>query len=178
MKNLPNYFILFWFYLNSILAQIDDDDKKYPKSLFDEIRGNKIESMNEIFEISKSSDSTFFITIYNKESLNSRKFIPVHNEVENRLGQLVDFYHFDCTGNNLNLTICERGNSKDGFPKMFVFVPPVYRINPYTKELNYHTQVAYNYTVVSALMIHKFIGDNIVSHVTKLTSDNIDDFLK
>ena len=179
MKILQNFLIIVWFYIHSILSTVEEsDEEKFPKSILETIPGLKMEKYIEIYKLSNSSDQTFFTFFYEENSMNSRKSIPIISSLEKKLGLLVKFLKYDCTGNLENIDICRKVNLTDGFQRIAIYSPPEFRINPYTKKLNYHTEVIFKETKFSEIHIYNFITKHIVSHVTKLTTDNIEDFLK
>jgi hypothetical protein len=116
--------------------------------------------------------------MYRTDSDNSKRSVVLIKEVSKRLDNLVEFYVYDCTENLENQSLCEKPPGSDAFPKMVAFVPPEFRVNPYTKQPNFHSQVVFTERQVNVLTIYNFITNNIVSHAKNLNSDNIEEFLK
>lgn len=184
MKTILNTLTLCFFIIKTIHSQTTEGDKKesddvtFPQSLFDEVPGRRIIRMAEIEKLSNSSDFTFFLYTYSRDSLNSRKGIVFLKSVAKKLNNLVEFLFYDCTDNVEKIELCLKKNSTDGFPRMIAFVAPEYRINPYTKEINYHSQVIFKTGSVNELLIYNFITENIISHTIKLNSENFESFMK
>ena len=174
------------FFLNSILLCLinlkfilnEQQTKEIPLSPLEDLPGLKINSIKEIETLSNKSDMTFFLVMYRTDSDNSKRSVTLIKEVYNRLDNLVEFYVYDCTENLEKQSLCEKPAGTDAFPKMVVFVPPEFRVNPYTKQPNHHSQIVFTERQVNVLTIYNFITNNIVSHAKNLNSDNIEEFLK
>jgi hypothetical protein len=175
--NSLNY-LLVLFGLCKIAFAEEAKEEKLDASVLDDLPGRKIKLMEEVDKLSSSSDQTIFLYIYHRDSINSRRGVKMMQSIEKKLRDLVEVLHYDCTENVENMDVCKMMDGKDNFPRMMCFVPPENRVNPYTKEITYHSQAFYKEKQVNELLVYNFITENIKTSAKKLNSDNIDEFLK
>jgi hypothetical protein len=147
--------------------------------LFYSINGLTVRSEKTIREILSSTDMTYFVYVYLKTSPNSRAGAELVSRVAEKLEFIAGILLIDCDDYETdNPKICERPEgAKDGFPKMFLYVPPEYKYNPYTKEMNEHTIKPYSKNEVSDSLIYNFITQNIPSRSVQINAENHETFM-
>ena len=65
---------------------------------------------------------------------------------------------------------------EDEFYRIEMFVPPQYKYNPYTKELNKHQKLQYAKSDISDKALYKFLTKVIISREQKVNNENFDNF--
>jgi hypothetical protein len=149
------------------------------ESIFQAIEGLTITSEQAIRDILASTDMTYLAYYYVKSSPNSRIGADILSRVAEKLNFLAGILLIDCDDYQTdNQVICKKPeDAKDGFPKMILYVPPEYKYNPYTKQLNEHFTKFYEKNEVSETLIYNFITQNIPSRSIALTSENHETFM-
>ena len=150
---------------------IDLDKQEIPinKEIYSALPGKRVSSKEQLLDIHKMSDITFFGFFFKKDSKNSfiiSNFLPtIYGKLEN----LADFILIDCDESN-NFSECE--GKDEYFPRMVVFIPPQYKINPYTKKESTYSQISFSDGEVSETILYNFITKYIQSKGIKLSSEN------
>jgi hypothetical protein len=153
--------------------------QKFDDDLFHSINGLTVRSENSIREILGKTDMTYFVYVYLKSSPNSRTGAEILAKVAEKLNFLAGILLVDCDDYETdNPKICTKPEgAKDGFPKMFLYVPPEFKHNPYTKQVNEHTTKPYDKNEVSESLIYNFIIQNIPSRSVALNTENHETFM-
>lgn len=150
------------------------------EDIFSQIKVQNIKSPDEIDRLKNTTDMTYFVYYYKKSSKTSRMIAPILILLSNKLEHIAEILMVDCDQESFNkVKICDHTDkSKDIFPRMMVLVPPEFRFNPYTKKLNNYVDYPLEGSQVSESILFNFITKYVISRATKLTSNNIDNFLK
>jgi hypothetical protein len=162
----------------AILAKCQDEIPD--EGVFKAINGLTVLDEEGVNQILKTTDMTYFVYVFSPASINSRKGGVLVAKVAQKLDFLAGIILINCDNFKADKLsyLCEKSpEAQDGFPKMFLYVPPEYKINPYTRKVNEHTIIAYDKNDVSELSIYNFITPHINSRSVALNSDNVEDFL-
>ena len=163
-----------------VILLISSQDKIPDESIFSTIHGLTLKSEKALSEILKETDMTYFVFYYTKNSQNSRKGAEILSKVAQKLNFLAGILLIDCDDyitSESNKFCVKDPEAQDGFPKMYLYVPPEYKINPYTKKVNEHSLLHYDKHEVSENNVYNFITPYIQSRSIALNNDNIDQFL-
>lgn len=143
-------------------------------SPFDYILGIHLDHPDHLSNYLNSTDVTYLLYYYKPDNTNSQIGAQYIRSVADKLQFLASVLLVNCDNESFaDVKPC----STEGFPKMTALVPPEYRINPYTKEMNNYSEVVFRETNVTETSIYNFVTRNIISRTTKLTFGNIDNFL-
>ena len=166
--------------LISVLVCMLNTQEDSGEEIFDHIIAHKVKTLQEIEFLQNTTDMTYFIYCFKKSSKTSRQIAPLLLNMAKKLEYIAEFILLDCDEVNfINQKVCEHKNlTLDQFPRMKVLVPPEFRINPYTKKLNGYTEVPIEGKQISNQILFNFITKYVHSHAMKLSSSNIDNFLK
>lgn len=176
MVNLKIITILFVSgYLSLYKSQEDQGE-----GIFEKIKSHKIKSLQEIEILKNTTDMTYLIFLYKKSSKISRLIAPQLMILGNKLDYIAELILVDCDEINfINDTVCEHKNqTQDQFPRMKVLVPPEFRLNPYTKKMNQYYEIPFEGKEVSESILFNFITKYVNSHAIKLSTSNLDNFLR
>ena len=162
----------------SLLISLYKSQEDPGEGIFEEISAHKIKEMNEIDILKNTTDITYFVYYYKRTSKTSRMIAPIIGILSRKLENIAEFLLIDCDEEKLKSSeLCQTEN-QDLFPRMKLLVPPEYRLNPYTKKINTYAEYPLTEDKVSEPILFNFITKYIHSHSTKLSSDNIDNFIK
>jgi hypothetical protein len=150
------------------------------EEIFSKIKVQNIKTHVELESLKNTTDMTYFVYYYKKTSKTSRMIAPILIQLANKLEHIAEILIVDCDQETFkNVKYCEHTDqTKDVFPRMMVLVAPEFRFNPYTKKLNHYTEFPLEGSQVSESILFNFITKYVLSRATKLTSSNIDTFLK
>jgi hypothetical protein len=147
--------------------------------IFDEVNSIKLKDMKGLDVLLEESDMTYFAYYYKKTSPNSVKGAEFLKNISTKLVYLAHILMIDCDEiAQTDSFMCKKDPEvADGFPKMEVYSPPEYKINPYTKERNTHSRKMYDSAQVSENALYNFITRNIPARSTKITTENFENFV-
>ena len=60
------------------------------------------------------------------------------------------------------------------FYRLEIYVPPLYKLNPYTKEMNSHQKLHYAKSDISDKALYKFLTKTIISREQVINNENYD----
>ena len=70
-----------------------------------------------------------------------------------------------------------KGNIDEiNFFKLELYIPPEYKFNPYTKEMNKHNKIPYTKPNVNDKALYTFISKAIISREQTITNENFENF--
>jgi hypothetical protein len=156
-----------------------EQNNKEEDDIFKKILAIKVRHIEGLGQILNETDITYMAYFYVKNSENSRKGAEFLMKIAEKLDFLAGILLIDCDDfTPKDIEYCVKDpNAKDGYPKMVIYKPPEYRINPYTKERIPHSEIVYDKREVSEPTIYNFITSHILNKSIKLNSDNIEGFL-
>lgn len=161
-------FLTFSFLVNFLICN------QLSKKIFEEIPNSiQIKSNAQLKHILNTTDVTYLAYYYKEDSHNSKLGAHYLTQIASKLDYLAKILLIDCNSMKRNLE-CDR----EKFPFISVYIPPLYRINPYTKKIEKHTEYAFDKKSVSPDILIKFVEEHIVSYVTRLTAATFKNFEK
>ena len=169
-KKFPHIFlILFLFILSINLSQEKSEIKTLP--------GKKFSSQEEISEYLKTTDTTILVFYYKTASENAEEIAKNLKVVYSKLKYLIDLILVNCDNNLMEeCTKSEDNLIDEEFYRIEIYVPPLYKYNPYTKELNSHQKMQYMKSDVSDKALYKFLTKAIISREQVITKENYENF--
>lgn len=178
-KNFPQNKFLITFVLPFItLLSLNLLNCAPDEKIFEKVHGVFVKDMKAIEQLTNETDITYFAYYYRKNSTNSKLGAEMLVKISEKLRYLATIMMIDCDMVVPQDTpMCKKDpDAPDGYPKMEIYVPPEYKINPYTKKSNPHMRRMYNTQEVSENLIYNFITQHIPARTTKLNSDNFEHF--
>ena len=174
------YVKLIAIFILSVFVSIYKSQDDPGEQIFDKIKAHQIKSLQEIEIFKNTTDMTYFIYYYKKSSKTSRQIAQILIPLGLKIDYIAELVLVNCEEDNIkNDKICEHKDlSQDSFPRMDILVPPEYRFNPYTKKLNQYTVFPWQGKEVSEKILFNFITKHVQSKAIKLSSSNIDNFIK
>lgn len=156
-----------------------DIDKADPNNPFEKILSIRLRHIEGLEKVLNETDLTYMAYFFVKDSENSKKGAEFLSKIAEKLDFLAGILLIDCEDfQPKEIEYCQKDpQAKDGFPKMVIFKPPEYRINPYTREKVFHSEIVYDKKEVSEASIYNFITSHILDKSVKLNTENIDNFL-
>jgi hypothetical protein len=154
-------------------------DPKQDENIFSQFKNRTLTSEKELKELLKDSDMTYLAFFYKKSSPNSKLVANILPSIAEKINYLAGILLIDCDNYETdNTKLCKAPEGiEDAFPKMMLYVPPEYKYNPYTKQINEHSTKYYEKNEVSEAFIYNFITHNIPSRSYALTNENHETFL-
>lgn len=155
------------------------DPNREDLGVFGKILSIRVRHIKALEKILSESDITHLAYFFVKDSENSKRGAEFLSPISEKLDFLAGIILVDCDDfEPKDFYYCQKDpEAKDGYPKMVIYKPPEYKVNPYTKEPNPHTEIPYDKKEVSEASIYNFITSHIINKSTKLNPDNIDNFL-
>ena len=138
--------------------------------------GKKFTTEEEIQEYLDITDVTVLVLYYKKESDKSNQVAKNLKVVYSKLQYLIEFISIDCDKSKIEGCRQNDDDMEDEFYRIEMFVPPQYKYNPYTKELNKHQKLQYAKSDVSDKALYKFLTKIIISREQKVTNENYENF--
>jgi hypothetical protein len=147
--------------------------------VFEKVLSVRVKHINGLVSILNETDLTYLAYYYVKSSENSRMGAEFLIKVSEKLDFLAGILMIDCGDfTPSDIAFCQKDpNAKDGFPKMVLYKPPEYRVNPYTQQRVPHEEHVYDKKEVSESSIYNFLTGHILNKSIKLNSENIESFL-
>jgi DnaJ family protein C protein 16 len=139
--------------------------------------GHKFNTEDEIKAFLNKTDVAVLVFYYKKESDKSNEVAKSLKIVYSKLRYLIDYILIDCDKSHMDeCRQTEEEDIEDAFYRIEMYVPPQYKYNPYTKELNPHQKLQYAKTDVSDKALYKFLTKIIISREQKVTNENYETF--
>ena len=139
--------------------------------------GQRFTTEDEIKTYLSKTDVTILVFYYKKESEKSNEVAKNLKVVYSKLQYLIDYILIDCDKSHMDeCRQTEEEDIDDAFYRLEMYVPPQYKYNPYTKELNQHQKLQYAKTDVSDKALYKFLTKIIISREQKVTNENYENF--
>jgi hypothetical protein len=153
------------------------EEQKVDVTVYDNIvNAIKIKDYNEIDRHLNTTDITYFLYFYNKTGSNSVMGAYYLQRLDRKLDYITKIFLVEC--NELiqkDVKQCQIHNNTtfDPYPQFELLVPPLYRFDPKTKEMNTHASVRFSEKSVSEDTLYKYIIDNIVSYSSQIENKEI-----
>ena len=136
--------LIFLFFLISI------SQNQIPENFdFSTLPGIQITEESDITTLLNSTDITYFLFYYKKESSHSKGIGQLLSIIYPKIKYLAEFLLIDCDNGSLSsLTQCQNPNNvnNDVYVYFEIYEPPVYKFNPYTKKINTHVKITFKFT--------------------------------
>ena len=147
--------------------------------IFDRVLSIRVKHIEGLARVLNETDLTYLAYFYVKGSENSRMGAEFLIKLAEKLDFLAGILMIDCEDfTPKDIAYCKKDpEAKDGFPKMVLYKPPEYRINPYTQQRVPHEEIVYDKKEVSEPSIYNFLTGHILNKSIKLNSENIESFL-
>ena len=146
-------------------------------SEIDTLPGIRLSTQEEISNYLKTSDLTTLVFYYKTESDISQSIAKNLKIVYSKLKYLTEFILVNC--DNIFKDECKpiKGNIDEiNFFKLELYIPPEYKFNPYTKEMNKHNKIPYTKPNVNDKSLYTFISKAIISREQTITNENFENF--
>ena len=157
------------FFLSFSFAQTGTEIKTLP--------GKKFSSQEEISEYLKSTDVTLLVFYYKTESEKAEELAESLKVVYSKLKYLVEIIKVNCDNNHMDECTKSEDNLLDEeFYRLEIYVPPLYKHNPYTREMNSHQKLQYAKSDISDKALYKFLTKTIISREQVITNENYENF--
>ena len=134
---------------SSIFAKVETEIKKLPSK--------KFTTQEEISKYLKTTDLTILVFYYKTGSEKSNAVAENLKIVYSKLQYLIEFISIDCDKSSMEGCRQNDDDMEDEFYRIEMFVPPQYKYNPYTKELNKHQKLQYAKSDISDKALYKFL---------------------
>ena len=170
LKIFPNFIlIIILLFLSFSFSQ--------EKSEFKNLPGLKFTTQEEITQYLKTTDLTILVFYYKTSSENAEEIAGNLKIVYSKLKYLIELISVNCDNNFMEeCTKSEDNLLDDEFYRIEVYVPPLYKQNPYTKELNSHQKLQYAKSDISDKALYKFLTKTIISREQVVTNENYESF--
>jgi hypothetical protein len=155
------------------------DEEKDWEQLFNDIRGYRLRSEQEINFLLKVTDLTFLRFIYRKGSPKSRTVAKHLQNINKRLAGLVGIMQIDCdTFQPQDYSQCQDNPYlADSYPRLKLLIPPENRFDPITKELENYYEFPWKDIDLTEENLYTFITSNMPFLIKKVDEENIHTFL-
>ena len=163
-----NFFILIFFILSLHSIKSESEIKTLP--------GKRLKTQEEISEYLKKNDLTTLVFFYRKESDKSNQVAENLKIVYSKLQYLIEYILVDCDDNNMEECKANDDEMEDEFFRIEVYVPPEFKFNPYTKEMNKHQKLMYTKSSITDKALYNFLTKLIISREHMITSENYENF--
>ena len=162
-------FILILFLLSFNFTKGESQIKTLP--------GKRFTTQEEISEFLKTTDLTILVFYYKTGSEKSNAVAENLKIVYSKLQYLIEYVIVNCDDNSMEECIANDDNiDEDDFFRIEIYVPPEYKFNPYTKEMNKHQKLLYTKTSITDKTLYNFLTKAIISREQLVTSENYENF--
>ena len=144
---------------------------------FDDFPGKRFTTSGEISNYLKTIDLTTLVFYYRTESEISKEVAKNLRIVYSKLQYLTEFLLVNCDNNHMDE--CKPINDnmdENSFFRLEIYIPPEYKVNPYTKEINKHYKIPYDKSNTSEKALYTFVSKAIISKEQMLTNENYENF--
>ena len=162
------FYILILFIISFNLTKAESEIKKLP--------WKRLNTQEEITDYLKKTDLTVLAFFYKPESDKSNSVAESLKIVYSKLQYLIEFILINCDESSMEECRQSDDEMEDEFFKIEVYMPPEYRYNPYTKELNKHQKLMYTKNSITDKALYNFLTKTIISREQILTNENFDNF--
>ena len=139
--------------------------------------GIKLDTQEEISQYLKKTDVTILVFYYKSESEKAEEIAGNLKIVYSKLKYLIEIIKVNCDNNHMEeCTQTEDNLMDEEFYRIEVYVPPIYKLNPYTKEMNSHQKLQYAKSDISDKALYKFLTKTIISREQIITNENFENF--
>ena len=139
--------------------------------------GIKLDTQEEISQYLKKTDVTILVFYYKSESEKAEEIAGNLKIVYSKLKYLIEIIKVNCDNNHMEeCTQTEDNLMDEEFYRIEVYVPPIYKRNPYTKEMNSHQKLQYAKSDISDKALYKFLTKTIISREQIITNENFENF--
>ena len=139
--------------------------------------GIKLDTQEEISQYLKKTDVTILVFYYKTESEKAEEIAGNLKIVYSKLKYLIEIIKVNCDNNHMEeCTKTEDNLMDEEFYRIEVYVPPLYKLNPYTKEMNSHQKLQYAKSDISDKALYKFLTKTIISREQVITNENFENF--
>ena len=139
--------------------------------------GIKLDTQEEISQYLKKTDVTILVFYYKTESEKAEEIAGNLKIVYSKLKYLIEIIKVNCDNNHMEeCTQTEDNLMDEEFYRIEVYVPPLYKLNPYTKEMNSHQKLQYAKSDISDKALYKFLTKTIISREQVITNENFENF--
>ena len=144
---------------------------------FDDFPGKRFTTSDEISNYLKTIDLTILVFYYRTDSEISKEVAKNLRIVYSKLQYLTEFLSVNCDNNHMDE--CKPINDnmdENSFFRLEIYIPPEYKVNPYTKEINKHYKIPYDKSNISEKALYTFVSKAIISKEQMLTNENYENF--
>ena len=144
---------------------------------FDDFPGKRFSTSDEISNYLKTIDLTILVFYYRTDSEISKEVAKNLRIVYSKLQYLTEFLSVNCDNNHMDE--CKPINDnmdENSFFRLEIYIPPEYKVNPYTKEINKHYKIPYDKSNISEKALYTFVSKAIISKEQMLTNENYENF--
>ena len=139
--------------------------------------GKKFNTQEDISRYLQTTDVTVLVFYYKTESEKAVEIAQNLKVVYSKLKYLIEFITVNCDNNFMDeCTKTEDNLMDEEFYRIEIYVPPLYKQNPYTKELNSHQKLQYAKSDISDKALYKFLTKTIISREQVVTNENYENF--
>jgi hypothetical protein len=125
----------------------------------------------------KSTDVTILVFYYKTESEKAEELAQSLKDVYSKLKYLIEIIKVNCDNNHMDeCTKTEDNLLDEEFYRIEIYVPPLYKHNPYTREMNSHQKLQYAKSDISDKALYKFLTKTIISREQVITNENYENF--
>ena len=161
-------YIIILFFISFNLIKTESEIKTLP--------GIRLNTQEEISEYLKKTDLTILVFYYRTESDKSNSVAESLKIVYSKLQYLIEYILVDCDDNGMEECRANDDEMEDEFFKIEVYVPPEYKFNPYTKEMNKHQKMLYTKKTITDKALYNFLTKTIISREQIITTENYENF--
>ena len=165
---LNNFLILIIFILSLNIIKSASEIKTLP--------GKRLKNQEEISEYLKKNDLTTLVFYYKTESDKSNQVAENLKIVYSKLQYLIEYILVNCDDSSMEECKANDDEMEDEFFRIEVYVPPEYKFNPYTKEMNKHQKLLYTKSSITDKALYNFLTKLIISREQIITSENYENF--
>ena len=161
-------YILILFFLSFNIIKAESEIKTLP--------GKRLNTQDEISEYLKKTDLTILVFYYRTEADKSNSVAESLKIVYSKLQYLLEYILVNCDDNGMEECRENDDETEDEFFRIEVYVPPEYKYNPYTKELNKHQKMLYTKKTITDKALYNFLTKTIISREQIITNENYENF--
>jgi hypothetical protein len=161
-------------------VELDDAELEKNTNVYNDIQPSfKINSEEEYERLQNTTDVTYLVYYYKRVHKKSQEIAGYLKNIATKLEYLGTILLIDCATKfgQTQIECNDAFKNLNVYPKIKALTPPLYRFNPYTRQMNGYESVQYNTDFpLTEINIYNFLTLNIGSRSSKLVSDNIDTF--
>ena len=167
----------FWKILTFCLIFISSIQFVLTDSEIKKLPGQRLSNEEEIKTYLNKTDVTVVVFYYKEESDKSNQVAKSLKVVYSKLQYLMEYILVDCDKSSMSQCRADDDEDmEDKFYRIEIYVPPQYKYNPYTRQLNAHQKLEYKKDDIGDKALYKFITKTIISREQKITNENYENF--